>query len=181
MDQAVKEAPRTEPPVLPNHWNHANFSVPPERFREVEACFDALFDWEKYLARDDIVGYRLVDNSREGAVYVRPTEAAGKIHGAIARLRAQDKELDEGIRELEALSPDFNDHLGFAAESPEEWERQVAHFEQVSREHPEWQITVRPYRAGEPGAPSRLHQAFLRIGILGPIRNTIEMQTPKRD
>src|SRR5205823_8169547 len=79
MDQAVKEAPRTELPVLPNHWNHANFSVPPERFREVEACFDALFDWEKYLNRDDIVGYRLVDNSREGAVYVRPTEAAGKI------------------------------------------------------------------------------------------------------
>lgn len=162
--------------MIENRWNHCNFSVAEEKFPAIEACFDTLFGWEKYVARPKIIGYRLQQDHRAAAVYIQPTDAAGRAQSAIARLRAQDTELDQAIRELETISPDYNDHFGYFVDGVEAWEAQLAHIQQVSHDHPEWQVNVRAFRPGDPGAPSTLCQAFIRVGLLGPLRNTIEMQ-----
>lgn len=163
--------------MMTDHWNHANYSVAEGRIAELEACIDQLFPWQKTLQRPDILGYQLLDNPRKGAIYFRPTGPAGRVADAITRLRRQDADLDEGLRELEARNPDFNDHAGFVVESPEEWERRVAQIERESRLHPEWQVSIHTFRPGIPPATSKsVYQAFIRIGLLGPFRNTFEMQ-----
>jgi hypothetical protein len=63
-------------------------------------------------------------------------------------------------------------------ESHDEWERRLAGFERAAEEHPEWEIEVRAVnRPTDPQALTPyLYQAWVRIGLLGPLQNTFEMQ-----
>lgn len=161
-----------------HRWNHVNYAVPPERMAEVEACLDALFPWEKFVAKPTILGYRLCPDLHEGALYFRPVAAAGALGAALARLRASDAQLDEALGGLAEVEADWADHTGFEVASVAEWEERLANVGQVEAAHPEWQITVvAAIRPGDPRAPTDyLYQAFIRVGLLGPFRNTFEMQ-----
>jgi hypothetical protein len=163
--------------MRPDHWNHANYSVSEGKAKDLEACLDAIFPWEKHFRREDIFGYRLVENAREGAIYFRVTGPASRVSAAIERLRGEDAALDGALRELEESHPDYNDHAGFLVGSVAEWERRVAGIEAAARDHPEWQLSVHTFRPeAESAMGGRVYQAFIRIGLLGPFRNTFEMQ-----
>jgi uncharacterized small protein (DUF1192 family) len=166
----------------PHHvWNHNNFAVPPERLALVEQAIDALFPWVKFVAKPHLLGYRLTDDLHAGALYVRPAPPAAALHAEIERLRAENPELDRGIRGLETIEADYNDHCGFMVPSVEEWEERVALAERLERERPELGIcVVAAFRPGDGRAlTDYLYQAFIRVGVLGPFRNTFEMQATK--
>ena len=162
-------------------WNHHSYAVPPARLTLIEACIDALFPWVKFISRPDLLGYRLTDDLHAGALYFRPTAAAAAVHDALARLRAADAELGDGLTALEGLDADYNDHAGFMVGSVAEWEERLARAEWLARERPELQIrVVDVFRPGDGRAPTDyLYQAFIRLGLLGPLRNTFEMQARK--
>jgi hypothetical protein len=162
-------------------WNHNNFAVPPERFALVEAAIDALFPWVKFVAKPHLLGYRLGDDLHAAALYVRPAPPATALHSAIERLRTEHPDLDQGIRGLETIDADYNDHCGFMVPTVEEWEQRVALAEQLERERPDFAIrVVAAFRPGDGRAlTDYLYQAFIRVGVLGPFRNTFEMQARK--
>jgi len=163
----------------PQHrWNHNNFAVPPRQLSLIEACVDALFPWVKFVSKPHLLGYRLSDDLHAAALYFRPAAPAEALHGAVARLRAQDTALDTALRDLERIAADYNDHCGFMVPTVAEWEARVAQAQRLEQERPEFQIhVVDLYRPGDGRAlTDYLYQAFIRIGLLGPFRNTIEMQ-----
>ena len=164
--------------IEPDLWNHQNYAVPPENLGLVEACFSELFPWEHWVSREDMVGYRFQQASEKGMAFFRPAKAAGDLAKMIDRLRKTSPELDRALVGMDQLPADHADHSGFMVHSVDEWERRVAAFERAVDEHPEWQLRmVDVHRPGDPDAlTDRLYQAFLRIGLLGPIRNTFEMQ-----
>ena len=161
-----------------HHWNHHNYAVPPDRLPLVEACLDALLPWVKFVSKPYLLGYRLGNDLHAGALYVRPAAPAATLHAALARLRAQDHELDEALRGMERLDADYNDHCGFMVPSVQEWEERVARAVRLEHEHPEFELhVVDLFRPGDGRAlTDYLYQAFIRIGVLGPFRNTFEMQ-----
>jgi len=161
-----------------HRWNHVNFAVPPERIPLIEACLDALFPWEKFVSKPYLLGYLLTDDLHEAALYFRPVPAAGALDAALRRLRADDPELDQALGGLEGAAGDWNDHAGFVVPSVAEWEERVAAAERAERERPELQVrVVDVFRPGDGRAQTDyLYQAFIRIGLLGPLRNTFEMQ-----
>ena len=161
-----------------HRWNHVNFAVPPERLAEVEACIDALFPWQKFVAKPTILGYRLTEDMHDGALYFRPVPAAGALTEALARLRAHDAALDGALGGLERVEGDWADHTGFEVGSVAEWEERLASIERLAAGRPEWAIrVVDVIRPGDPRAVvDYLYQAFIRVGLLGPFRNTFEMQ-----
>ena len=59
-----------------------------------------------------------------------------------------------------------------------EWETRLALARQLERDRPELAIrVVDVLRPGDGRAQTDyLYQAFIRIGLLGPVRNTFEMQ-----
>jgi len=58
----------------------------------------------------------------------------------------------------------------FLVDGRKEWETRLARLQHAEKEHPEWQVKVlRVERA------NRCH-AWVRIGLLGPFRNTLDMQ-----
>lgn len=163
----------------PRHaWNHANYAVPPERLALVEACVDALFPWVKFVAKPTLLGYRLTDDLHAGALYVRPAAPAASLDAALARLRATDGELDGALAGFERIDADYNDHVGFFVPTVAEWEERVAVATRLATERPEFQIRVVDlFRPGDGRAQTDyLYQAFIRVGVLGPFRNTFEMQ-----
>jgi len=161
-----------------HRWNHVNYAVPPERWSEVEACVDALFPWVKFVAKPTILGYRLTDDMHDGALYFRPVPAAGALTDALARLRADDAALDGALGSLDAIEADWADHTGFEVGSVAEWEERLASIARLADTHPQWAIRiVDVIRPGDPRAVvDYLYQAFIRVGLLGPFRNTFEMQ-----
>jgi hypothetical protein len=66
--------------------------------------------------------------------------------------------------------------------SVEEWEDRLALADRLERERPELAIRiVDVLRPGDGRAQTDyLYQAFIRIGLLGPLRNTFEMQAQAR-
>jgi hypothetical protein len=163
-------------------WNHVNFAVAPERLPLVEACLDALFGWEKFVAKPSLLGYRLTADLHDAALYIRPVSAAGALSDALARLRQRDPDLEEALSTLEHAEADWADHTGFMTSSVEEWETRLAAAQRLARERPELGIrVVDVFRPGDGRAPTDyLYQAFIRVGLLGPLRNTFEMQARKR-
>jgi hypothetical protein len=125
-----------------------------------------------------MLGYRFHTNYEWGMAFFQPSAHAATFARVIAEVRQERPELDDAIRGLESLTPDVNDHSGFIVKSEEEWEARLAAFEAASAGHPEWQVTVTGVlRPNDPEAlTDRLAQAWIRIGLLGPIRNTFEMQ-----
>src|SRR5262245_66333729 len=161
-----------------HRWNHVNYAVPPERLPLVEACIDALFPWEKFVAKPFLLGYRLSDDLHDGALYFRPVPEAGVVAEALGRLRAQDPALDGALARLDTIEADWSDHTGFMVRSVAEWEERLATAERLARDRPEFEVrVVDVLRPGDGRAPTDyLHQAFVRVGLLGPLRNTFEMQ-----
>ena len=163
--------------------NHMNFAVPPESLAALDACIEAVLPWERYVTRDDLVGYRIAGGDDAGCVFIRPAEAVGEIASVMKRVRRSVPDLDRAIAALERSPADVADHFGFRVSSVDEWERLLAGFESAARDHPEWQLTVVDvHRPGDSDAlTDRIYQAWLRIGLLGPIRNTFEMQCENPD
>jgi len=159
-------------------WNHVNFAVAPERLPLVEACIDALFGWEKFVAKPYLLGYRLTGDLHEAALYFRPVPAAGALLDALDRLRSADAGLEDALRTLDTAESDWADHTGFMTASVEEWETRLARAQRLAGERPEFAIrVVDVLRPGDGRAPTDyLYQAFIRVGLLGPLRNTFEMQ-----
>ena len=161
-----------------HRWNHVNFAVASERLPLVEECIDTLFGWEKFVAKPYLLGYRLTDDMHEGALYFRPVPAAGALVEALERLRQQDAGLGGALSSLEQIEGDWADHIGFMTGSVEEWEKRLAHAVRLAEERPELAIrVVDVLRPGDGRAQTDyLYQAFIRLGLLGPTRNTFEMQ-----
>jgi len=161
-----------------HRWNHVNYAVPPERLPLVEACIDATFPWEKFVTKPYLLGYRFSRDYDEGALYVRPVAAAGALLEALGRLRATDAALDAAIGTLDSVEADWADHTGFLVGSVAEWEERLATIERIAREQPAFELrVVDVLRPGDGRAQTDyLHQAFIRVGLLGPLRNTFEMQ-----
>ena len=159
-------------------WNHVNFAVPPERLRLVEECIDALFGWPKIVAKPYLLGYRLTDDMHEAALYFRPVPSTGALFEALERLRGQDAALDGALGTLDDIEGDWADHTGFMTGSLEEWEARLALARRLERERPELAIrVVDVLRPGDGRAQTDyLYQAFIRLDLLGPLRNTFEMQ-----
>ncbi len=155
-----------------------NFAVPPERLPLVEECIDVLFGWEKFVAKSYLLGYRLTGDMHEAALYFRPVPAAGALTDALARLREGDPALDAALGALDSVEGDWADHTGFMTGSVEEWEERLARATRLASERPDFQIrVVDVLRPGDGRAQTDyLYQAFIRIGLLGPLRNTFEMQ-----
>jgi len=159
-------------------WNHNNFAVPPGRLPLIEACIDALFPWVKFVSKSYLLGYRLADDMHAGALYFRPAAAAADLEAAFARLRVESAELDRALAGLDTIDADYNDHNGFMVRSVDEWEARLANAQRLQRERPEFEIRVVDVRRPGDGRAltDYLYQAFIRIGLLGPFRNTFEMQ-----
>ena len=158
-------------------WNHNNFCVPPDAVAGICECIEALFPWTLIVRKPHLVGYRLGDDLNRGALYLRPTAAAASLHEALARLRRTDAELGRALDAMEVQEADLNDHQGVRVPSVAEWETRVARAVELAR-RPELRVTVvRVERPGDPGAlTDYLYQAWVRLGLLGPIRNTFELQ-----
>jgi hypothetical protein len=163
------------------HWNHVNFAVPPERLALIEECIDTLFGWTKFVAKPYLLGYRLTDDMHEAALYFRPVPAAGALQSALERLRGDDAALDSALGALNTIEGDWADHTGFMTASVREWEDRLALARRLEAERPELAVrVVDVLRPGDGRAQTDyLYQAFIRIGLLGPLRNTFEMQARK--
>ena len=162
----------------PQRWNHVNFAVPPERLALIEECIDTLFGWEKFVAKPYLLGYRLTADMHEAALYFRPVPAVGALLHAMTRLRTQDAELGSALDTLDGIEGDWVDHTGFMTGSLQEWEERLALARRLEAQRPELEIrVVDVLRPGDGRAQTDyLYQAFIRIGLLGPLRNTFEMQ-----
>lgn len=160
-------------------WNHVNFCVAPAHLGPLCDGIEALFPWETIVRRADLVGYRLGDDLHRAAVYLRPAHAAGAVDAALRRLGAGDAALARALRDLDAEDADVRDHWGVRIATVGEWERRVATAVRVAAERPELHVSVvRVLRPGDAGASTAyLHQAWLRFDLLGPLRNTIELQS----
>lgn len=158
-------------------WNHNNYCVPPAAVAGICECIEALFPWTLIVRKPHLVGYRLGDDLNRGALYLRPTAAAASLHEALARLRRADADLGRALDAMEVQEADLNDHQGIRVPSVAEWETRVARAAELAR-RPELRVTVvRVERPGDPGAlTDYLYQAWVRLGLLGPIRNTFELQ-----
>jgi len=158
-------------------WNHNNYCVPPDAVAGLCECIEALFPWTLIVRKPHLVGYRLGDDLNRGALYLRPTPAAASLHEALARLRRTDTDLGHALDRIEAQEADLNDHQGVRVPTVAEWEARVARACELAR-RPDLRVTVvKIERPGDPGAlTDYLYQAWVRLGLLGPIRNTFELQ-----
>jgi len=158
-------------------WNHNNYCVPPDAVDGICECIEALFPWTLIVRKPHLVGYRLGDDLNRGALYLRPTAAAASLHEALARLRRTDADLGHALDAMEVQEADLNDHQGIRVPSIAEWETRVGRARELAR-RPELRVTlVKVERPGDPGAlTDYLYQAWVRLGLLGPIRNTFELQ-----
>lgn len=159
-------------------WNHNNYCVPPENLPGICECIEAIFPWSPIVRKADLIGYRLGDDLNRGALYLRPTPAARALYAAVDRLRRTDVGLATALADLDAQDPDLNDHHGVRVATVEEWERRVARAAELSRTRRELQLrVVQVRRPGDPDAPTDyLHQVWVRLGLLGPWRNVMELQ-----
>jgi len=159
-------------------WNHNNYAVPPQRMALIEACIDALFPWVKFVSKPQLLGYRLTDDLHAGALYFRPAAPAAALQAVLQQLRTEHGALDAALRGLDGIEAEYNDHCGFMVPTVAEWEQRVARAQQLAHTRPEFEVrVVGLYRPGDNRAlTDYLYQAFIRVGLLGPFRNTFEMQ-----
>ncbi len=161
-----------------DHWNHNNYAIPPESLAPLEECLRELMPWDLWVKQERMLGYRFDQIAEKGMAFFQPSEPAGQFAQCIDRLRKQNPDLDAALAGMERQPSDLNDHNGFIVRSVEEWEARLAKFRKAERAHPEWKLkVVNVLRPGDKSAlTDRLYQAWLRIGLLGPVRNTFEMQ-----
>ena len=161
-----------------HRWNHVNLAVPPERIPRIEECIDELFGWDKFVAKPYLVGYRLTEDLNAAALYLRPVPSAGAVFAEIERLRRGDPAIATALDALAGIEGDWVDHTGFMTGSLREWEDRLARAERLERDRPDLEVhVVDVLRPGDGRAQTDyLYQAFIRLGLLGPLRNTFEMQ-----
>lgn len=159
-------------------WNHANFCIPPDHVDGLCACIEALFPWTLIVRRPDLIGYRLGDDLNRGALYLRPTPAARALFDAIARVEASDPGFAKTLTDLRAQDADVSDHQGIRLATVADWEERVALAQELANTRPDLGVAVlRVERPGDPGAATDyLYQAWIRLSLLGPWRNTFELQ-----
>src|SRR5262249_54163093 len=159
-------------------WNHANFCIPPDHVDGLCACIEALFPWTLIVRRPDLIGYRLGDDLNRGALYLRPTPAARALFDAIARVEASDPGFAKTLTDLRAQDADVSDHQGIRTAAAADWEERVALARELANPRPDLGVAVlRVERPGAPGAATAsLYQAGIRLSLLGPWRNTFELQ-----
>ena len=162
---------------------HAQFTVSPGNLSLLATCIDTLLPWVPYIRRDDLVAYRLSEDPSAGLVILRPTQAAEDLSRIIDRCKRSIPDLDRALNRMATIAAELTDHVGFRVRSLDEWEQLVSGFEHAAVSHPEWQLSVvAPHRPRDPKAPTdRLYQAWLRIGLLGPIHNTLHVQCENPD
>jgi len=160
------------------HWNHVNFAVPPERIPRIEECIDELFGWDKFVAKPYLVGYRLTEDLNAAALYLRPVPTASALFAEIERVKRSDPAVAKALDALAGIEGDWVDHTGFMTGSLAEWEDRLARAERLERDRPDLEVrVVDVLRPGDGRAQTDyLYQAFIRLGLLGPLRNTFEMQ-----
>src|SRR5207247_11378500 len=90
------------------------------------ACIEALFPRTLIVRKPHLVGYRLGDDLNRGALYLRPTPAAGAVFDAVARLRRSDAELGRALAALEGQEADLTDHHGTRSARAEQRHGRVA-------------------------------------------------------
>jgi hypothetical protein len=163
-------------------WNHQNYAVAPARLKQAEEAFDRVFGWTKFVSKPALVGYRIAGDFHAGAVYLQPAPAVADFERALARLAADDRELAAALDAIDRLHVDLADHSGVMLPSVAEWEACVARARELERSRPDLDIrVVDVVRPGDPrAATADLHQAFIRIGSLGKIRSTLEVQALSR-
>jgi hypothetical protein len=163
-------------------WNHQNYAVAPDRLKQVEEAIDRLFGWTKFVAKPELIGYRIAEDFHAGAVYFQPAPAVEDLERALARLGASDAGLAAALAAIERLDVDLGDHSGVMLPTVADWEACVSRARELERERPELEIRViEVVRPGDPRAATPdLHQAFIRIGLLGKVRNTLEVQARSR-
>ena len=159
-------------------WNHNNYCIAPAHLEPLCECIEAIFPWTLIVRKPSLVGYRLGDDLNQGALYLRPTPAGAAVADALARLRDADAALGRALAALDAQDADLTDHQGVRIASIEEWQRRVTRAAELEQNRPALQVRlVHVLRPGDPGAPTDyLHQAWVRLGLLGPWRNTFELQ-----
>jgi hypothetical protein len=168
--------------AMSSAWNHQNYAVAPGRLKQVEEAIDGLFGWRKFVTKPHLVGYLVADDFNAGAVYFQPAAAVEDLERALARLRSSDAELAAALAEIERLDVDLADHSGVMLATVEEWEACVSRARELERSRPDLEIRViEVVRPGDARAATPdLHQAFIRIGLLGEVRNTLEVQARSR-
>jgi hypothetical protein len=159
-------------------WNHTNYCVAPAHLAALCEAIEALFPWTLIARKPDLVGYRLGDDLNRGALYLRPTAAAAALHDALSRVRTSDVGLAQALAAMDEQDTDLNDHQGILLRGADEWERRVARAGYVARTRPELRVRlVHVVRPGDAGAlTGYLYQASVRLDLLGPLRNTFELQ-----
>jgi hypothetical protein len=161
-----------------HRWNHVNLAVPPERIARIAECIDELFGWDKFVAKSYLVGYRLCDDLNAAALYLRPAPTAGAVLAELERMRESEPAVARALEALASIEGDWVDHVGFMTGSLAEWEERLGRAQRMQRDRPELEVqVVDVLRPGDGRAQTDyLYQAFIRLGLLGPLRNTFEMQ-----
>ncbi len=160
-------------------WNHNALLVSPENMRLLQECLDTLFSWKKtlYEKRENAVGYQLRQNGEQALLYLEAAPWAGQLDKALHRLRKVDQELDQALQRQEAASPASVDHFGVRVESLEEWQQRLRIAKRLEKDRPDLHLKVtvieKPVTKG--GREYQVHQCYIKIGLLGPVRNTFEM------
>lgn len=159
------------------------FAVSPDNLSLLEACIDALLPWQPFIQRGNLVAYRLSDDPDAGLVLLCPTQEAQALSQIITRCRRSIPDLDRAFIHMDTIAAELTDHVGFRVKRVGDWERLLSSFAHAAVNHPEWQLSVvAVHRPGDPKAPTNgLYQAWLRIGLLGPFRNTLHMQCENPD
>ena len=86
-------------------WNHVNFAVPPERLASIAECIDTLFGWEKFVAKPDLLGYRMTADMHDAALEIL---ALRRAHGCRGSFRVRQRFADEFL--VEARARNHDDH-----------------------------------------------------------------------
>jgi len=93
-------------------------------------------------------------------------------------VKRSDPAVAKALDALAGIEGDWVDHTGFMTGSLAEWEDRLARAERLERDRPDLEVrVVDVLRPGDGRAQTDyLYQAFIRLGLLGPLRNTFEMQ-----
>ena len=171
MSQAVSTVDVTR------RLNHVEFVHRPGERHLVFALFD-LLGFETFEVMDGVIVMVVMDppsfDMTENENYLAGSEVQPEqwaFDQALTNaLRTQPLEpLFASFLDVIAQKPYLGMHFGVHLSSPEKWEESVARLEDIDKCAPSLSGRVRllnAFRRGDPGAPSRLNQAFLWTDVI---------------
>lgn len=159
----------------PDAWDYATFSVPMENVEALGECLTALLPWKPLGRRPHELTFA-VDSHHLGMVSFKGSTAASDVARIARRTRMQNPELDKAFVDVDLEEPTLHECTGFLVDGVQQWEARLAALQQAQKDRPEWQVKVlKVERPAATRSPSGYH-AWVRIGLLGPFRNTLDMQ-----